>query len=218
MLTHHSQGAPQAASASQLSRGSVSLVARLMQPPQPRPCPACAPIDHWGAGEQILKEIENFAKSPRVPDDIGDTLMRVVGFFRGDGSRCRHAERSRLHPVRLAPVHGLPGQRRQPHRHGMGVRRPIPCGVPAATSTSSSPPWAPAVSSVRQRHACTGSTSTTGQTAALQRHQRRRPGTVSTSQHRRWHRRRPARGQREHRRDSVASAVTTSDRQVFNVR
>lgn len=92
MLTHHSQnrspGRVRRAAVAALAAVSLAGGTALAAAPAAQALPGLppAPIDHLGRpNEQILKEIENFAKSPRVPDDIGDTLMRVVGFFRGDG-------------------------------------------------------------------------------------------------------------------------------------
>lgn len=44
------------------------------------------PIDNLGRPTpELLQQIEDFANNPQVPDNVGDILKRVVGFFRGDG-------------------------------------------------------------------------------------------------------------------------------------
>lgn len=45
-----------------------------------------SPIDELGRpSPEILKQIEKVAQNPNLPEKLGPTLERIVGFFRGDG-------------------------------------------------------------------------------------------------------------------------------------
>lgn len=47
---------------------------------------ATFPVDHLGRPTpEILNQIEQFADQPGMPEQVKDTLLRVVGFFRGTG-------------------------------------------------------------------------------------------------------------------------------------
>jgi hypothetical protein len=95
VFTHRSpqrsQGRVRRAAVAALAAVSVATGTALAAAPAAQAAPSVPglpqlPVDELGRpNEQVLGEIERFANSPQVPDDIGDTLMRVVGFFRGDG-------------------------------------------------------------------------------------------------------------------------------------
>ncbi|MGO1948020.1 MAG: Rv1157c family protein [Mycobacteriaceae bacterium] len=75
-----------ALTAASVATGTALAAAPAAQAQPALPGLPALPIDELGRpNPEILAQIENFANSPQVPDDIGDTLMRVVGFFRGDG-------------------------------------------------------------------------------------------------------------------------------------
>lgn len=74
-----------------LTAAAVSTGASLAAAPAAHSAPALPglpdlPIDNLGRPTpEVLQQIEDFADRPEVPDEIGDTLKRVVSFFRGDG-------------------------------------------------------------------------------------------------------------------------------------
>lgn len=85
----HSTRRPRRLAAAVLAAATALAVPTAVTPAvsaQTLPGLPTAPIDHLGRPTpEILDQLEAFANQPGMPEQVTGTLLRVIGFFRGDG-------------------------------------------------------------------------------------------------------------------------------------
>ncbi|WP_297009372.1 hypothetical protein [uncultured Corynebacterium sp.] len=85
----HTIRRPRRIAAALLAAATVLAVPTTVTPSasaQPLPVFPAVPVDDLGRpSPELLDRLEHFADRPGLPEQVKDTLLRVIGFFRGDG-------------------------------------------------------------------------------------------------------------------------------------